>query len=160
MRRWVLDTNVLISALLTPRSTSAQVLAQALSACGKLLVSKATLAELGEVLSRPKFDRYVSRNTRNQFLIDLMPVVELVPESSPIRACRDPKDDKLLEVAVHGQADALITGDADLLALNTFHWVSIVAPARFVADIPAGRPAFTGYVQEPRARYALRGKAG
>lgn len=157
MRRWVLDTNVLINALLTPRSTSAQALAQALSACGKLLVSHATLAELSEVLARTKFDRYVSRETRKQFLIDLMPVVELVPESLPIRACRDPKDDKFLEVAVHGQADALVTGDADLLALNPFHGVSIVAPAQFLGGLPVGRPAFTSYVQEPRARYAVRG---
>ena len=51
---------------------------------------------------------------------------------SPIRACRDPRDDKFLEVAVHGRADLILTGDADLLALYPFRGIAIVTPAEYL----------------------------
>jgi len=51
---------------------------------------------------------------------------------TPIRACRDPKDDKFLEVAVHGRADAIVTGDADLLALHPFRGIAILTPADYL----------------------------
>ncbi len=131
--RCVCDTNVLVSTLLRPHSTPARAFIRALANNGKLLVSIQTLAEIDEVLSRSKFDRYASRASRKQFLQDLMPVVELVPPSVPIRACRDPKNDRFLELAVHGNADALITGDEDLLALHPFHGVPILTPQDFLA---------------------------
>jgi putative PIN family toxin of toxin-antitoxin system len=52
----------------------------------------------------------------------------------PIRACRDPRDDKFLEVAVHGRADLIVTGDTDLLALHPFRGISILTPAEYVAQ--------------------------
>ena len=55
-----------------------------------------------------------------------------VEPTSPIHACRDPRDDKFLEVAVHGEADYLVTGDGDLLALHPFGKVAIVTPGRFL----------------------------
>ncbi len=136
--RCVCDTNVLVSLLLRPGGTPGQAFTRAVRDGGKLLVSKATLVELDDVLSRPKFDRYVSRATRSQFLVDLMPLMELIPPSLPIRACRDPRDDKFLEVAVHGDADALVTGDDDLLALDPFHGVAILTPQDFLARWSAG----------------------
>jgi putative PIN family toxin of toxin-antitoxin system len=57
---------------------------------------------------------------------------EFVHIPSPIRACRDPRDDKFLELAVHGRADILITGDADLLALHPFQGIAILTPAAFL----------------------------
>jgi len=51
---------------------------------------------------------------------------------SPIRACRDPRDDKFLEVPVHGRADLIVTGDRDLLDLNPFHGVEILTPAEYL----------------------------
>ena len=51
---------------------------------------------------------------------------------SPIRACRDPRDDKFLEVPVHGWADLIVTGDRDLLDLNPFHGVEILTPAEYL----------------------------
>ncbi len=131
--RCVCDTNVLVSLLLRRQSTPALAVARALTGSGKLLASPATLGELDEVLMRPKFDRYVSRAVRAQFLIDLMPVIELVRPEARIRACRDPRDDKFLELAAHGRADTIITGDADLLALHPFHGVAILSPQAFLA---------------------------
>ena len=63
-----------------------------------------------------------------------MAAAELVEITERIAACRDPKDDKFLELAVNGHADVLITGDADLLALNPFRRVPIITPADFVQD--------------------------
>jgi uncharacterized protein len=54
--------------------------------------------------------------------------------SFPIRACRDPRDDKFLEVAVYGHADLILTGDADLLALHPFRGIAIVAPAKSLGN--------------------------
>ena len=73
---------------------------------GLLLVSeKTTMDELADVLSRPKFDRYVSIEDRQQFLRLLGRVAEFVTTGYPVRECRDPKDDKFLEVALNGKAD-------------------------------------------------------
>jgi putative PIN family toxin of toxin-antitoxin system len=128
---WVLDTNLLVSRLLVPSGTAAKAVDHAL-ARGILLVSEATLQELVTVLGRSKFDPYVSREDRQQFIRLLGGVARVVPITTPIRACRDPKDDKFLEVAVHGEARAIITGDADLLDLDPFHGVRIVRPADFL----------------------------
>ena len=77
-----------------------------------------------------------------------------VQPTRAIRACRDPKDDKFLEAAVHGNADALITGDADLLALHAFHEIPILTPDRFLAGFAPPGPA--GLLQEPPAHYRTR----
>ncbi len=130
---WVLDTNLLISRLLVPSGTAAKAVNHALER-GILLVSEATLQELATVLGRSKFDSYVSREDRQQFIRLLGGVARVVAIPAPIRACRDPKDDKFLEVAVHGEARAIITGDADLLDLDPFHGIRIVQPADFLRD--------------------------
>ena len=57
----------------------------------------------------------------------------LVHISHQLQACRDPKDDKFLDVAIHGQAHTIVTGDKDLLALHPFHGVPIVTAAQFLA---------------------------
>ena len=61
-----------------------------------------------------------------------------------IAVCRDPTDDKFLELAVNGKADLIVTGDADLLVLNPFRDIPIVAPATFVAGIQLARTGLTG----------------
>jgi putative PIN family toxin of toxin-antitoxin system len=66
------------------------------------------------------------------FLDNVWDAAELVPIPTPIRACRDPRDDKFLEVAVHGRADAIVTGDADLLALNPFRGIAILTPSGYL----------------------------
>jgi putative PIN family toxin of toxin-antitoxin system len=96
-----------------------------------MLLSDATLTELVSVLNRPKFDPYLSPDERRQFIALLSGVARRIPISRPIQACRDPRDDKFLDVALLGEAHALITGDADLLVLHPFHGVPIVSPAGF-----------------------------
>jgi putative PIN family toxin of toxin-antitoxin system len=133
---YVIDNNALVSALLFEQSVPGQAFYAALDR-GTLLVSQATVAELTQVLARKKFDRYVTAEEREQFLAMLVQeatVVEIVEE---VRACRDPKDDKFLELAVNGNASCLVTGDKDLLILHPFREIPILTPAQFLAALPA-----------------------
>jgi len=99
---------------------------------GRMLISPATFAELQAVLRRPKFVPYIQPGSVEPFLEEILSVAIQVAILSPIRACRDPKDDKFLEVAVHGRADAIVTGDADLLDLNPFRGIAILTPREYV----------------------------
>lgn len=129
-RRWVLDTNVLVSRLLMPGGTAARAVDHAL-VLGVPLVSDETLHELADVLARPRFDRYVSLANRQRFIALLGGVARRVAISHRVQACRDPRDDKFLHVALNGGAEAIITGDTDLLVLDPFHGVRILRPADF-----------------------------
>jgi putative PIN family toxin of toxin-antitoxin system len=127
----VVDTNVLVSRLILPQSLPAQALRRAeLEAL--LLISEATMFELADALGRPKFDRYVSLENRKSFLQRLGHIAEFVHIIQLVRECRDPKDDKFLEVALNGRADVIITGDADLLALNPWRGVTILSPMDYL----------------------------
>ena len=81
---------------------------------------------------RPKFDRYVEQKTRQRFLADLASVGEWVVITGAVQACRDPDDDKFLETAINGEADCIVTGDGDLLALHPFAGMPILTPRAFV----------------------------
>ncbi|MFL5342185.1 MAG: putative toxin-antitoxin system toxin component, PIN family [Gemmataceae bacterium] len=96
-------------------------------------MSEATVAELDEVLRRPKFDKYVSEK-RLEFLAALVREAEPVAFTEVITACRDAKDDKFLELAVSGRASHVLSGDGDLLALHPFRGIAIVTPQAFLAD--------------------------
>jgi len=116
-RRVILDTNVLISRLLLVNSTASRAV-RLLSERAQPLVSEDTLTELADTLSRPKFDPYVSREDRQGFFELFARVAEWVRITTTIRRCRDPKDNKFLELAIDGKADWIVTGDKDLLELS------------------------------------------
>jgi putative PIN family toxin of toxin-antitoxin system len=130
--RVVVDTNALLSRLLVPNSVPGRAVRKAVDEA-ELLVSEATLEEIAEVLSRAKFDPYVSVADRQEFILMLGRVAELVPITYRVQACRDPKDDRFLELAINGHADLIVTGDRDLLELNPFRGISIIAPAEYLA---------------------------
>jgi uncharacterized protein len=132
--RYVFDTSVLISAALFTESTPGEALRTALRT-GEVLLSPATALELEEVLGRTKFDRYVRITLRRRFLAALLHRATIVEVEQRIHACRDPRDDKFLDVAVAGRAAFLVTGDADLLALSPFQGLGIVSPADFLAAV-------------------------
>ena len=129
--RVVLDTNVLISGLLSTTSTAARVVEKAV-AKAQLVATMETLRELIEKLHSPKFDRYVRRERRDALLERVASLVEIIEVLQSIRASRDPKDDKFLEAAVNGRADAIVTGDKDLLDLNPFRGIAIVTPSAYL----------------------------
>jgi len=130
-KRVVLDTNAIISRLLSPHSTPGHAVDHALFQ-HHIITSDATLMELADVLSRSKFDRYVTISERQDFLRLFNRIAERIEVVRIIRACRDPRDDKFLELAIEGAADVIVTGDADLLALHPFQGVSIMTPSRFL----------------------------
>ncbi|MFZ4598217.1 MAG: putative toxin-antitoxin system toxin component, PIN family [Terrimicrobiaceae bacterium] len=129
--RWVFDTSALVSRLLIPDSVPATALQMGMES-GYLLVSDETLDELANVLTRSKFDRYLTNADRQQFFNLLGRVALRIEIVRHIQACRDPKDDKFLSLAVNGGADAIVTGDRDLLALHPFMGIPILKPGDFL----------------------------
>jgi putative PIN family toxin of toxin-antitoxin system len=129
--RVVIDNNALVSRLLIPNSVPGRAVRKAVDEA-QLLISEATLEELADVLARPKFDPYVSIVDRQQFIRLLGRIAELVPITFTVRACRDPKDDKFLELAINGRADLIVTGDKDLLELNPFRDIPIITLAEYL----------------------------
>jgi len=132
--RLVIDTNILISGLMSVNSLPQQVFDYATSQA-ILLMSDEVQSEIENVISRPKLQKYITLERRTKFLSELSQQVERVTINQQIRACRDPKDDKFLDLAVCGEANYLITGDADLLDLHPFQNISIIKAASFLTAI-------------------------
>lgn len=93
--------------------------------------------ELADVLSRRKFDRYVSFLDRKSFVPRWAEITEFVSIIQLVRECRDLKDDKFLEVAWNGRADVILTGDADLLATHSWRDVALCRP-RTISSAESG----------------------
>jgi putative PIN family toxin of toxin-antitoxin system len=138
-RRVVFDTSTLVSAALRIGSVPHQALLEAF-AMYDLCASVETLAELERVLSSRKFDRYLDRPSREQFVallhrhVHLFAVRRLDLEGVEPR-CRDPKDDQFLALATVAEAGILVSSDEDLLILHPWHEVAILRPAAFLAKI-------------------------
>jgi uncharacterized protein len=128
--RVVVDTNVFISAALKEK-TPPEMAVHLAAASHLLLKSTITEGELFVTLRRPRLAPLIPPDFLD-WLHELMEAAELVKITERIAACRDPKDDKFLELAVNRHADVLITGDSDLLALNPFRGIPIITPAEFV----------------------------
>ena len=129
--RVVIDTNVFVSALASPKSTPKQALDIAFAAA-RLLVSAATLAELVEVLHRPKFAQYFSVVDAPSLVDRLANEAVFVPVAHSTERARDRKDDAFLDLAIADRADWLVTGDSDLLVLAAVGETRIVTPAAFI----------------------------
>jgi putative PIN family toxin of toxin-antitoxin system len=132
--RYVFDTNVIISALLFEQSKPAQAFYAALD-CGDILLSRPVLKELNEVLAREKLKPYLLFEERVQFITALVSEALFIDIKEKLRVCRDPKDDKFLELAVNGGATCIISGDDDLLVLNPFRNIPIIKPDEFLTSL-------------------------
>ena len=135
--RAVVDTNVLLSGLFwrgRPHALFEQIRAGALT----LISSPALLAELAEVLNRPKFQVILARSETDpeQTLGELRRLAEIIdPPPLPAPVSRDPSDDAVLALAAASQADLIITSDADLLTLGSHAGIQIIDPAEAVTRI-------------------------
>ncbi len=128
----VFDTNTLISGLIFKSSVPRQALHKAVTTA-KIIYSAETLAELCRVVEYPKFDKYAIQDEKDRFLADYKGYSHFIENiSTKIVACRDPKDDKFLTLAVAANADYIITGDEDLLVLHPFQGIQIIKPAAFL----------------------------
>ncbi len=134
----VVDTNVWISAALSPNGAPAQVLRLVLLR-GIVVFSEATFAELETRLWKPKFDRYISLEARKAILHDARAAalwVEIPPELTQQRWSRDPDDDAFIRTALAAQAPWLVSGDEDLLTVPAIEGLRILAPVQALLAWP------------------------
>lgn len=122
--RVVIDTNVWIGFLIgkTLSGLSEAMFNNKI----KILFSEELFDELVEVLQRPKFEKYFSRENITELISLLHSKAEQVEITKYFNDCRDPKDNFLLDLGISGNADYLITGDDDLLTMNPFHSLQII----------------------------------
>ena len=130
-RRFVFDTNVLISAALTPEGEAWGAFAKA-NRSGYFLISDETFAELKEVLYRPDFDTYLTSRIRRRFILELLAKSVRIKVTEEITACKDPDDDIFLEVAVSGKADCIVTRNIEDFPADRFRGIPILTPKQFL----------------------------
>lgn len=133
---YVLDANVIVSAVLLPRSVTRKAFDKAL-ARGTVAVSEAVINELDDVLRRPRLDKYIREEERIQFLMVLLREARLVRVNRIVEDCRDPKDNKYLELALEAGAACIVSGDNDLLELHPYHGIGILTPRQFLDAEPS-----------------------
>ncbi len=130
----VIDNNVIISASLFKNSVPDRAFEKA-KASDNILSSKEIYDELKEVVHRSKFDKYFKEADRKILLTRYLAETVSVIVSHQVSLCRDPDDNKYLELALSGKADRIITGDPDLLVLNPFENIPIITPKEFLDSI-------------------------
>ena len=131
MKKFIIDTNTLISALLIKNSITFKAMEKARNN-GLMIFSNETFLEFELVLFRKKFDRYFYNEERLQIIQKIYNESSIVPVDSTFQFCRDPKDDKFLNLAIDSQASCIITGDNDLLILHPFKDIPILSPSTFL----------------------------
>ncbi len=134
MLKAVVDTNVLISGLLGSR-TNRKIIEAFRDQQFLLVTSPLLIEEFLRVSSRPQLAAYFSSRERQAIAWFLQTQTRLVIPKQRFHACRDPKDDFLLDVAVAAKASIIVTGDQDLLVLHPFRRISILTPAQFLRRV-------------------------
>ncbi len=137
--RVVVDTNVLVSAVILPASRVGGVILQLRQHKFTPLYSAETLEELARTLARPRIrTKYYVTDADVRTVLELILLQgEAVDPVERVAVCRDPKDDIFLSVAVAGRADLIVTGDNDLLRLHSFRGIPIVTPTTLLATLDA-----------------------
>ena len=135
--RAVVDTNIIVRAIIKPEGTVAPILTLLSLKRYTLVYSAPLFQEVRSVLHRARIRKRIRAYPAD--IDDVLSLVlqhgELVTPVHPITACRDPKDNMLLEVAVEGRADVIVSGDNDLLVLSPFEGIQVVSPAEFLARV-------------------------
>ena len=130
---FVIDTNTLISAFILKNSNPRNAFEKAVKK-GIVCSSPETYNEFSEVLLRTKFDKYISRQEKILALKEFKELAIFSETFESITACRDPKDNKFLELAISANASCLITGDKDLRVLHPFRGVPILNAVDFISN--------------------------
>ena len=129
--RVVIDTNVWVSRLLLADSVTARAVDAALES-SQVVISEPLAEELADVLTREKFDRYVSLADREEFLRRVLQVASTFPVLTEVTDCRDADDNRLLALALDSESDYILTGDQDLLTTNPWRGIEIISPREFL----------------------------
>ena len=138
MIRAVLDTNVLVSALLTPNGPPAKILELALEGRLRIIISPAIIREIGLVFQYPRLKKTMQKHRLSaeeveEAILKILKVAIITAGEKIIQGVsRDPADDLILSCAAEGQADFVISGDKDLTELGSFEGIRIMEPANFL----------------------------
>ncbi len=145
MIRVVLDTNVFVSALLTPESPPARILELALEGKLRLVLSPGIIKEIALVLQYPRVKkalrkRRLTSKEVEEAIFKILKTAAITPGAVVAEGIsRDPADDMILSGAAEGQADFIISGDQDLTCLESFEGIRIVNPTTFLRLIEEKR---------------------
>lgn len=127
----VVDTNIFVSAFLGSKNAKL-IVRDIFTGQYALIMSQEQLKEIEKVLQRPKFKKYIHPHELQEF-ISLLGLKVFTPSYyGKINDCRDAKDNMILEAAVYGNANFIISGDEDLLVLNPYRWIYILNPVSFI----------------------------
>ena len=138
--RVVLDTNILVSALISGEGSPGQVLAAVKSLGTTLITSQFQIDELRDVLARDRLQPYIQREEADDLLYHLEAVAVVVAELPAVNLSADPDDNPILATAVAGDADLIVSGDRDhVLAVGSVHGIPIVTAREAAARLRAGK---------------------
>jgi putative PIN family toxin of toxin-antitoxin system len=129
----VFDASTLVSATFRRDGVPAHAVRAALQS-NRLAVSEATMAELLDVLARPRLARFLDPALRDELLGQLDALAIFFSPTEPVAECRDAKDDKYLELALAAGADVIVSSDDDLLVLHPWRGVRVLRPADYLAE--------------------------
>jgi len=132
----VIDTNIFISAALSPNGTAYQAFAKAINNF-TVVQNEETYQEIAQRIYKSKFDKYISDERKKLFLNMIKNKSYFIKKKSQITICRDPDDNKFLELALDSNAEFLMTGDKDLLSLKSLleYKNLIISPSDFLVKI-------------------------
>lgn len=137
MIRAVLDTNVWVSALLTPGHPPAKILEFSLTGKVRLIISPGIIREIGRVWQYPKLKKalkkqQITSQEVEDIILKLLRVALITPGAILAEAVSgDPADDMVIACALEGKADFIISGDHHLTDLESYQGIKILAPATF-----------------------------
>ncbi|MCL4766541.1 MAG: putative toxin-antitoxin system toxin component, PIN family [Hyphomicrobiaceae bacterium] len=137
IERVVIDTNVLISAIISPHGKPRRCVDWCLDNA-TIVASAEMLAELETRLARPRIAKLVTPLQRTAVLVTVREAALVLPVSPIPPTCRDSDDDIVLATGISGRAACIVTGDQDLLVLDLFRDIRILTPADFLEAVGAG----------------------
>jgi putative PIN family toxin of toxin-antitoxin system len=129
--RVVVDTNILVSFAIRPNQDFERLF-DYLAGHGVTLISEETITELFAVLSREKFRTYIPQDSAIDYVEWYAGISESVTVAENVAACRDPKDDKFLSLAVAGKTNCIVSGDRDLLDMVAYDGIPVYRAAEFL----------------------------
>ena len=129
----ILDTNILISAIIFPGDVTRQILLQGFREY-RVVFSDETWDEFAVVMQRQEFERRLPLRERLLALEGIALRSEVISVPAGVTDCRDAKDNKFLDLALSTQASCIVTGDKDLLDLHPWRGVNILTPSDFIAN--------------------------
>jgi putative PIN family toxin of toxin-antitoxin system len=123
-----------VSAARNPGGVTRRAIAIAHSR-GAIAFSGAVYQAIAGVLARGKFARVLTRDRRDEALEPLSAAALGIEQAVTVRGCRDAKDNRYLELALAASAEAIVSGDDDLLVLHPWRGIAVLRPAAFLAKL-------------------------